>query len=76
MSKRNKLSIYFSRFDFFQTNIEFRENGGHALGSVFGACLSFIISMVLILYGINKYFIMSNYDDTQYSEYTIKNGLS
>ena len=76
MSKRNKLSTYFSSLDFFHTNIEFRENGGHALGSVFGACISIIISMVVVLYGINKFFVMINYDDTQYSEFTVKNGLS
>ena len=76
MSKRNKSNIYFSRFDYFQTNIEFRENGGHAFGSVFGAFTSLIISLVVLAYGINKFIIMSKYDDTQYSEYTIKNGLS
>ena len=64
MAKKNKLVSYFKRFDFFHTNIEFRENGGDSFGSVFGTCMSFMITLIVVLYGINKFIIMSHYDDT------------
>ena len=47
MAKRNKLVSYSKRFDFFKTNIEFRENGGDSFGSVFGTCMSFMIALIV-----------------------------
>ena len=66
----------FKRFDFYQTNIAFRENGGDSFGSNFGACTSLIITIIVALYTTHKFVIMRNYDDTQYSEYLVKKGLS
>ena len=74
--QRESLGRQLKRLDFFQTNVQFRENGDEAFGSIFGACLSLIISLVVGLYGINKFIIMSNHDDTQFNEYSVIQGLS
>ena len=64
MTRLNTLKRSFKNIDFFSTNISFRENGGDSFGSIFGACISSIIALVVALYGINKFIIMSNYEDT------------
>ena len=76
MVKKNSLISEFKKFDFFSTSIGFRQNGAESFGSVFGTCISLIIAIVIALYGVNKFVIMSNYDDTQFNEYVVKNGLS
>ena len=64
MTRLKSLKRSFKNIDFFSTNINFRENGGDSFGSVFGACISSMIALVVTLYGVNKFIIMSNYDDT------------
>ena len=39
-------------------------------------CTSLIIGLVLAAYGINKFLIMWNYDDTNFNEFPVKNELS
>ena len=51
-------------------------DGRDSFGSVFGACLSLMIAVVIALYGIRKFIVMSNYDESHYDEFSIKNGLS
>ena len=51
-------------------------NGSNSFGSIFGACNSLIIALVLAAYGINKFLIMWNYDDTNFNEFPVKNELS
>ena len=65
----------FKKLDMFSSNVSFRENGGDSFGSIFGACWSMVIIFVVMTYGINKFFIMCDYADTQFNEYTVKNDL-
>ena len=51
-------------------------NGEDSYGSVFGACSSLIIALVLATYGVHKFFIMWNYEDTNFNEFSVKNELS
>lgn len=64
MVEKNKLSRNFKKLDFFSTNVTFRENGGDAFGSIFGAFLSLAIALVVLLYGSKKFVTMYNYEDT------------
>ena len=64
------------RIDYFQKDISFRESGGDSFGSVFGAFMSLIVWAIVVLYGFNRFIIMRNYEDTNYMEYSVKNGLS
>ena len=75
MTAKATISRNFKKMDFFSSDVSFRENGGDSFGSVFGACMSLLIFLVVALYGINKFVIMSDYADTQFNEYSIKNGL-
>ena len=65
----------FKKLDMFSSDVSFRENRGDSFGSIFGACWSMVIMIVVLLYGTNKFFIMSDYADTQFNEYTEKNDL-
>ena len=57
--KQNRFKKCFKKIDFFATDVTFKENGTDAFQSVFGACVSLLITLVLILYFINKFIIMS-----------------
>ena len=72
MMKRKDFKSCFKKIDFYATDVSFRENGSESFGSIFGSINSLIIAMVVALYGINKYVIMSNYDDTKYYDYSVK----
>ena len=76
MRRKGILTTHFKAIDLFTTNVGFRENGGNSFGSVFGACISLLVLLTTSLYGANKFFIMSGYEDTQFSEYLVKNELS
>ena len=76
MVERNNLIRKFRHLDFFARNIAFREDGGNQFGSVFGAFISLIAALIVAAYGLNKFIIMRNYDDTIFNEYSVKNGLS
>ena len=65
----------FKKLDMFSSDVSFRENGGDSFGSIFGACWSIVIIIVVMLYGTNKFFIMYDYADTQFNEYTEKNDI-
>ena len=43
---------------------------------MFGACTSLIIALIICLYGINKFSVLINYEDTRINEFTVRNGLS
>ena len=64
IAKRNGLSAYLKRVDIFGTDVAFRESGGESFGSIFGAINSLMIVLIVSLYGINKFTIMSGYEDT------------
>ena len=74
--KRKDLKAKFKSIDFFATDVSFREDGGESFGSIFGAFNSLIIALIVTLYGINKFFIMKNYEDTLFNEYSVKWGLT
>ena len=54
----------FKKLDMFSSDVSFRENGGDSFGSVFGACWSIVIIIVVLLYGSNKFFILKDHEDT------------
>ena len=76
MVQRNHLVRKFKELDLFAKNIAFREDGGDQFGSVFGAFISLLVTMIVATYGLNKFLIMKNYEDTQFNNYSVKNGLS
>ena len=51
-------------------------DGNDSYGSYFGTFTSLIIALVLAAYGINKFLIMWNYEDTNFNEFSGKNELS
>ena len=70
--KKKNLKAKFKSIDFFATDISFRENGGDSFGSIFGAFNSLIIALIVAIYGINKFIIMQNYEETVFNEYSVK----
>ena len=58
MANKRSLSKGLRDMDFFASNVTFKENGGSNFGSVFGACASLIITMIVAAYRINKFIIM------------------
>ena len=71
MSKKSSLSGYIKKMDLFSTNITFRESGGDSFGSICGAFASLIIMTLATLYGLQKYLVMSNHEDTRFNEFTV-----
>ena len=69
MVNRKTFSAKFKQIDFFATDIAFKENGGNSFGSIFGACISLLIALVVASYGLNKFFIMYNYEDSNFDEF-------
>ena len=76
MVNRKTLSRTFKKLDLFSTDISFRENGGDSFGSIFGACLSIIIAIVVISYSFINFNVMRNYEDTTFNEYIVKQSIS
>ena len=76
MVTKSTIGDLFKRIDFFQTNASFRVKGGDSFASVFGACMSLLVGTIIALYGFNRFIIMRQYEDTNYMEYSIKNGLT
>lgn len=54
MSKKTTFRSQFKSLDFFSTNVGFREHGGESFKTVFGACLSLLIALLVGAYGFNK----------------------
>ena len=73
---KNAFGSHFKKIDLFTTDVSFRENGGSSFGSIFGASMSLIIAIVVIIYGASKFTIMLDYEDTTLNVYTVKNELS
>ena len=61
MVKRKNFATWFKKVDFFATDVGFRENGGDKFGSVFGACTSLLIALIVASYCFNKFLIMLNH---------------
>ena len=76
MINMKKLATYFRRADFFATDVAFRENGGQSFGSIFGSFLSLLIALVVSSYGISKFIIMINREDTYFNEWIVENELT
>ena len=43
---------------------------------MFGAFVSLIVALIVGLYGIKKFSILINYEDTMFNLFTVRNGLS
>ena len=76
MVKKRNFSRTFKQFDFFATNITFKEDGSDSFGSIFGAFMSLLIALIVASYGIKKFIDMINYNDTNFSEFKTDNSLS
>ena len=76
MIKRKNLNSYFKRVDFFARDIAFKEDGGSSFGSIFGACTSLLIVLIVASYGASKFLILVNYEDTRLQEFVEKKQLS
>ena len=69
MANKTIFEALLKKCDLFSTDIAFRENGRNRFGSIFGACTSLIIALVVSSYGFNKFLIMINYEDTSFNEF-------
>ena len=58
MGKKSTFSSRFKKLDLYATDVSFRENGGDSFGSIFGACVSLVIILVVAAYGIGKFLVM------------------
>ena len=76
MIQKKKFIAFVKNADLFASDVAFRENGGNRFGSVFGSLTSILIALIVASYGINKFIIMSQYNDTVFNNYTERNGLS
>ena len=76
MAKKTIFGASLKKCDLFSTDIAFRENGRNRFGSIFGACTSLIIVLIVASYGFNKFLIMINYEDTNFNEFIEQNQLS
>ena len=76
MVDRKALGAYFKKVDFFATDVAFRENGGNSFGTIFGACVSLLIALIVSSYGFSKFVVMINYEDTRFNDVTEENSLS
>ena len=72
MARRNRLIRNFKKLDLFGTNITFREDGGDQFGSVFGALISLLVAMVVAEYGLNKFFVLKERNDTNFNDFSEK----
>ena len=70
MAKFKSFKRRFKQIDLFPTLFHAK------FPSSLGACTSIFVWIILALYGINKYLIMSRYDDTIFNEYAVRNELS
>ena len=70
MVKTKPLSTKFKRIDLFATNIAFRENEGDSFGSIFGACSTLLIALIVASYGFKKILVMYDHGDTSFNEFT------
>ena len=71
MVKRNSVKTYFKSVDIFATDISFKENGSQSFGSIFGSSVSLMIVFIIALYGLDRFIVMANYEDTNFSEYIV-----
>ena len=76
MSKQKNFATHFKTVDLFARQVSFRMDKQDSFGSIFGAAISLVITVLALLYGVNKFIIMSNYDDTSFNQFSDKNGLS
>ena len=76
MVNKKTLSRNFKKLDLFSTDISFRENGGDSFGSIFGACISLIIAIVVINYSFANFTVMREYGNTTINEYITKKSIS
>ena len=76
MVKNSSLSRSARQFDFFSKGISFQVDGRDSYGSIFGTFTSLIIVLVIATYGIHKFLIMLNYEDTNFNEFSVQNELS
>ena len=64
------------RIDLFASNVDFKENGGDSFGSVIGSVTSLIIVLLVTMFGIEKFMIVINHQDTNHNEYVVKRALT
>ena len=65
----NKLSNTFQNLDLFGQHIEFIENGREAFTTLTGAFISTLLIILVLIYGINKFYILNDFGDSNLSEY-------
>ena len=76
MANKRNLGRSLKQFDFFASNITFKQDGSSSFGSFFGALTSLLITIIVASYGIKKFIDMINYDDTNFSDFKTDNALS
>ena len=66
---KKKLNRIFQKSDLFAQNVAFRENGGDAFTSCYGASISLLITIVTCIYAARKILILKERDDSFISSY-------
>ena len=60
----HRVSSTFKRADIFGQGLTFTVDGNEKYPSVFGAFVSMVIFVALLMYGTNKFKVMLDHDDT------------
>ena len=50
----NRVSSLFKKLDFYPEDVSFRESGDESFKSVFGACISLLIVVMVLIYATSK----------------------
>ena len=69
-STGSKLSSAFQSIDLFGQNVQFIENGKDSFTTNFGALLSTLIIVVVLIYSADKLQILTSYGDSNLTEFS------
>ena len=70
------MKIMANNIDFFGETVEFQIHGQNKYSSICGIMLSLGILVTVLAYGINKYSVMINHDDTIHQKTVSQNEIS
>lgn len=68
----SKLSSTFQSVDLFGQHVSFQTGGKEAITSLFGAVISTLIILLVLLYGTDKLNTLNDYGDSNLSEYDVE----
>ena len=64
------------QIDKYGESASFNISGRSSYTSVYGTIISMLVFIVVIPYGVNKFVVMKNYEDTKFQAITLENEIS